>query len=93
MPTADVIRSQIGFFNSVSGIRQPAFAVINAVQDAAPADQILAVATALTAMATAIGLDPHDLIQKIDRARRHIDGPFQTHFKAIEAYAKGELTS
>lgn len=94
MPTtAEIVRTHIGFLNNVSGIREPAFKVINAVQDHNPVHQVMAIATALDAVAAAIGVSPHELLQKVERARRHIDGPFQTHYQAIVAYAKGELLS
>ena len=87
-----VIKDRIGFFHNAAALRVPAFKVINIVQDEEdPSTQILATAAALVAMSEAIGLDPHDLIQKIHRARNHIDGPFSTEYRAMVEYAKGEF--
>lgn len=91
MVTKRTVRERIGFFNDAAPLRVPAFKVINLVQDEDPAVQILATATALTALCEAVGVDPHDLLQKIDRAKRHIDGPFSSHYRAIVEYAKGEF--
>lgn len=85
------VKDRIGFFNDASGLRVPAFKVINLVQDEDPATQILSIATALVALSEAIGADPHDLIQKIGRAKQHIDTPFSHEYRAIGAYAKGEF--
>lgn len=85
------VKDRIGFFHDATGLRVPAFKVINLVQDEDPANQILATATALVALAEAIGVDPHDLIQKIQRAKHHIDSPFSNEYRAIGAYAQGEF--
>ena len=85
------VKDRIGFFHDATGLRTPAFKVINLVQDEDPANQILATATALVALCEAIGADPHDLISKINRAKHHIDGPFSTQYRAIVEYARGEF--
>ena len=92
VPNPEAIRTRIGFFNDAAPLREPAFRVINLIQDEQADVQILALATSLYAVCDALQLDPHDLLQKVDRARHHIDGPFQSHFKAIREYAQGELT-
>lgn len=91
MFTKRTVRDRLGFFHDATRLRKPAFAIISTIQEADPADQILATACALTAMCEAIGHDPHDVVTKIDRAKHHIDGPFATHYQAIVEYAKGEF--
>lgn len=92
MPDPEAIRTRIGYFHDAAPLRVPAFKVIDQVQTEDADVQLLGVATALYAMCEALGLDPHDLLQKIARAKNHIDGPFTTHYAAIREYAKGELT-
>jgi len=88
---SSTVKDRVGFFNDASSLRAPAFKIINLIQEEDPANQILATATALVALAEAINVDPHDLISKINRAKRHIDSPFSTEYRAIGAYAKGEF--
>jgi hypothetical protein len=91
MYPASTVRDRLGFFNNAAQLRKPAFQIISKIQDNDPADQILATATALVAMCEAIQADPHDVVMKINRAKRHIDGPFSTQYRAIVEYAKGEF--
>lgn len=76
---------------SAAELREPAVKVLNVLQDAQPEHQLLALATTLAALSDGLGVNPHDLLTRIDRAKRHIDAPFANQYRAIVAYAQGEL--
>ena len=77
--------------STVACLREPAFLVIDRVQRLDPADQIRAVALALTAMCEGVGVDPHDLIHASHRMMSQATGPHTEHVQAIRDYAEGEL--
>lgn len=77
--------------SSVAVLREPAFIVLDRVQRLDPADQIRAVALALTAMCEGVGVDPHDLVHASQRMMSQATGPHTEHVQAIRDYAEGEL--
>ena len=77
--------------STVACLREPAFMVIDRVQRVDPADQLRAVALALTAMCEGVGVDPHDLINASKRMMSQATGPHTEHVQAIRDYAENEL--
>jgi hypothetical protein len=61
------------------------------VQHASPANQLVATATAVVAMAEACGLDPYDVVAVARRAMNDFEGPFTHQVQAIRDYAASEL--
>ena len=91
MFNTSTVRDRISMFSNAPALRAPSFDLVNKVQGERPEVQILALATALTALSEAIGMNPHDIITIISKAKGHIDGPFSTQYKALQAYAQGEF--
>ncbi|MEM7200287.1 MAG: hypothetical protein AAF628_08490 [Planctomycetota bacterium] len=89
--TASAIRDQIALFGRAGQLREPAFKAASAIQDERPHIQILALATALAAECDAIQMNPHDVVQMVERAKQHIDGPFSTQYRALIEYFQGEF--
>lgn len=85
------IRDGVSFFSSPAALRAPMVKAISAVQDAKPEEQILSLAAALVCLADAVGLNPHEIINRVYRAATDIDGPFAVHWQAMREYARGEL--
>ena len=85
------VRDRIDLFSNASQLRKPAFKIISQIQEEDPAIQILSAASALSAMCEAIGYNPHDVVSRINRAKRHIDAPFSNEYQAMVEYAKGEF--
>lgn len=77
--------------STVAVLREPAFIVLDRVQRLDPADQIRAVALALTAMCEGVGISPHDLVYASQRMMSDAAGPHTVHVQAIRDYAENEL--
>lgn len=77
--------------STVACLREPAFMVIDRIQRVDPADQLRAVALALTAMCEGVGINPHELVHSSQRMMSMATGPHTEHVQAIRDYAEGEL--
>lgn len=69
--------------SSLIDLKQPAFAVISAVQDQRQSLALDAVALALTIMAQSAGIDPHELISRAKRQVADGEAVRNPHFEAI----------
>lgn len=77
--------------SSVSQLRQPVIRLADRMQDLPPHIQFNALMLAAVVSAQALGLDPHE---ELERARRKVDqaeGPFTTQVQALRDYVRGEL--
>lgn len=70
--------------------RGPMVSVISSVQREHPRDQLYGVAAALLAMCEGIGLEPHDVLTRIEAARRDVEG-LASQWPAMVAYARNEM--
>jgi len=91
--TPAAVRDALSFDGNPGPIRHAMMRVVSANQDERPHVQLLAAAAALVVMAESIGSDPVDIIQRVRRMKRDIDGPFSKQWQGLEAYARGELLS
>lgn len=89
-PAPHTIRDRIAFATSADSVRDPAVAVIDALDRFDPAVQIEAAFAAAVILARTVNLDPHELVA---RARRQVVDleAHETSVSAISDYAKGEL--
>lgn len=85
------VRDGVSFSTTPAAIRKPAFRVIDRMQASKPHEQIVGTAVALLAMAEAIGLNAHELIDRASRMMSAVDGPFTGQIRAIRDYAKHEI--
>lgn len=87
-----LIRFAVTAASSAQAVREPAFRVIDALQQLPVATQVDALFAAAVMVARGAGLDPHDLVT---RAKRQVpDVEFgESAVNAISDYAKGELRS
>lgn len=85
--TADRVRTA----STVGALREPAFRIINRMQDVNPSDQYRALALAFLACTEALRLDPHMEVLRAARLMADAEGPFTSHVQAIRDYAAGEL--
>lgn len=91
MKQPKTIRDQLSFLSNAAGLRAPLVKTVSAVQDYEPHLQLLGIAATLVCLADAIGINPHDLISRAQRAAADIDGPFANQWQAMRDYARGEL--
>jgi hypothetical protein len=77
--------------SSVAALREPAFRVINRMEDLAPDVQVNALFLAAVVVAEALGLDIHEEVARAGRKVAAAEGPFTAHVQALRDYAKGEL--
>ena len=89
---ARVIAERARWSSDVSALREPAFAVIHRMEGVHPHLQFNALMLAARAAAEALGLDPHEEIEKAGRMMAAAEGPYTTHVQAIRDYVRGELT-
>ena len=73
-------------------MRQAMYAVIDKTQDK-PEVQVQAIAMALVAVCDAVDIDIKDILNTVEQMRADLDGPFASTFRALEAYARGEIRS
>jgi hypothetical protein len=85
------IRDRISFSSSAARLREPSFRIVDALQFSDPAVQLDALFVSAVAMATVVGLDPHEMVTRAKRLLPSVDGPFSDQVSAMTDYAKGEL--
>lgn len=77
--------------SSVSDLREPAFRIIDRMQDLDPSTQVRALALAFTVVASEIGIPAFDLVQMSERMMSQAEGPHTIYVQAIRDYARTEL--
>jgi hypothetical protein len=85
------IRDRISFATSAARVLEPSFRIVDALQFSDPAVQLDALFVTAVAMATVIGLDPHEMVVRARRMLPDAEGPFTEQLQAARDYAKGEL--
>lgn len=87
----DTVRLRIAARSSLAALKEPAFAILDRLQDEPRDVQLEALFLAAAALAEGAGLDPYELTS---RARRQLLDGVRVRNPLIEAlrdYAKGEL--
>lgn len=85
------IRDRIAYATAVQPVRIPSFRIVDALQFAPPEVQLDALFVTAVAMATVVGLDPHEMVVRARRMLPDAEGPFTEHVQAARDYAKNEL--
>lgn len=86
----EAIRRHLSAATVIQPIREGAMRALDAIQFSPPATQLDSLFVLAVAMATVIGLDPHEMVT---RARRIIPDAefFSDNIRSTRDYAKGEL--
>ncbi len=79
--------------SSVSDLREPTFRMAVRMADLEPHVQFNALMLAAVVSAQALGLNPHEEIERAVRKVASAEGPFTTHVQALRDYVRGELTN
>lgn len=90
MASPGSVQMQLGV-PDLTACRHIAVKQIDRVQTQSPANQLVATAIALVAMAEAAGIDPFDAVVVAKRAMSDAEGPFTHQIQAVRAYAAEEL--
>ena len=77
---------------SVIALREPAFKLLDRLQDVDPAQQTSALFLTAAVVAEALRLDAHEELARARRMIRNAEGPFTSHVQAIRDYAANELS-
>jgi hypothetical protein len=85
------IRLSIHAATAPAKFREPSFRIVDALQFPPPEVQLDALFLTAVAMATVVGLDPHEMVTRAKRILPEADGPFTDQISALTDYAKGEL--
>jgi hypothetical protein len=64
---------------------------VDSLQFSEPSIQLDALFVTAVAMATVVGLDPHEMVARARRLLPEAEGPFTEHLQAARDYAKNEL--
>lgn len=91
MITASTVRDRLAWqaLDPVR-LRMSAYRVITRTQED-PAMQVAGMAISLVAVCRALGIDMRALIEQSEGVADNLDGPFQSTFRALEAYARNEI--
>lgn len=91
MITAETVRDRLTWQAlDPSRLRQAVYRIITRTQDD-PAMQVAGMAISLVAVAKALNINMRTLIEQAERLGHDLDGPFQSTFRALEAYAINEI--
>lgn len=85
------IRDRVSFFSDAISLLEPIITGITNMQDAPAEHQILAPAAVLVCLCDSVGIDPHIVVNQIQRARSQMNSPFHNEWRAMVAYGEGEL--
>jgi hypothetical protein len=85
------VRDGVRYRTSVARLRDPAFRIANRMQDIDPADQFSALLLAAVVASQALGLDPHEELERARRMVADAEGPFTIQVQALRDYVRGEL--
>lgn len=91
MKSVSAIVDSIRWFSNAALLRPTVVRTISANQDQPPATQVLGTAAALVALCEGVGIDPHHVVSQINRAKSNVDSPFNSTWRGMVEYAKGEL--
>lgn len=91
MITASTVRDRLAW-QALDPVRtrMSAYRVITRTQDD-PAMQVAGIAVSLVAICRALDIDMRALIEQSERMADDLDGPFQSTFRALQAYACNEI--
>jgi hypothetical protein len=85
------IRSRIMGRSTLAPLKGPSFAIINALQDQPKDVQLDALFLTAELLASAAGIDSHELITRARRQATDASRVRNPHLEAIREYAAGEL--
>ncbi len=85
------LRDRITWFSAPRILRVPMITVIDSIQDLPGEQQILSSGLAFYALCKGAGVDYIETVRMIERMENHINAPYANQFKAMMAYAEGEL--
>lgn len=85
------IADRVRHDSTVGRLREPAFRICDRMQDLNPSDQVRALFLAAVVVAEAVGVDPHEEIERCRRMCAQAEGPHTYHVQAIRDYAAAEI--
>lgn len=85
------IVDRIRFFSEHSRLRKPLVKIVSALQNYKPEERVMAPALTFSCMCDALGLDPFEVLVKVRRMTKAVDGPFTKQYAAMTDYVKGEI--
>lgn len=77
--------------SDVAALREPAFRYVTRMEGVEPHLQFNALMLAAAVSAQALGLNPHEELERAIRKIASAEGPFTSHVQAIRDYVRGEL--
>lgn len=90
--SAASVRDAISFMTNAVAVRTQLPKVFVALDHEPPAIQVMTLASAVVLAADALGINPHELIQRVRRMQHDMDTPFAHQWDAMRSYVKEELT-
>lgn len=71
-------------------VREMTYRLLSTTQDE-PELQVISTAMVLFALCKALDIDLKQLLVSVERMHGDLSGPFTTHFRALEEYARNEI--
>lgn len=85
------LQDRISWFSQVAALRPLLVRVLCSIDEVPSHFQVMAFGLTLHCVCRAAGINPHDILTKIQRMERDVDGPFSKEFRAMQEYVKGEF--
>lgn len=85
------IQDRLRFHRDHEAVRLAAFKALSGIQSAPPHVQLDGLFSLATAMAEALRLDPHEMVERARRMFADVEGPYTEQLQAARDYARGEL--
>lgn len=87
-----VVGTRARWQSTVADLREPAFAIAARLDDIPHHTRFNALMLAAAVSAQALGLDPHEELERAVRKIADAEGPFTLHIQALRDFVAGELT-
>lgn len=85
------LQDRLAWFSEVAALRPLMVLIIDRVQHLPGQFQIYAAGITFYCLCKGAGVDPHEMVTRLQRMERDVDAPFANQFQAMLNYAKGEL--
>lgn len=85
------LQDRIRWFMQPAALRAPMVSIIDRIGELPGHWQILSVGLTFHVLCRGAGINPHDVLNRLENMERDVDAPFASQFRAMKEYAKGEL--
>ncbi len=85
------LQDRLSWFSEVAALRPMMVGIIDRIQGFPGHFQVYAAGITFYCLCKGAGVDPHEMVTRLQRMEKDVDAPFAREFAAMLEYAKGEL--